>query len=69
MKDPSESATLKIYRISMKLIICIICVNRSACTKFEKDPSNGCDPHYMDHGSSWDPIDPYILNQNPLSLN
>ena len=50
MKNPSESVTLNIYRISMKLIICIIYVNSSAYAKIEKDPPNGCDPDYMDHG-------------------
>ena len=32
--------------------IYIVCVNISAYTKIEKDPSNGCAPHSMDHGSS-----------------
>ena len=39
-------------RVSMKLLIYIVCVNISAYAKFEKDPSNGCAPHSMDHGSS-----------------
>ena len=52
MKDPSESATLKIYRIAMKLKIHTICTTRSVYTNFEQDPSNRCDPDFMDHGSS-----------------
>ena len=41
MKNLSESATLKIYQMSMKLLKYIICANRSVYTNFEKDPSNG----------------------------
>ena len=29
-----------------------LCQYNSAYVKFEKDPSNGCAPHSMDHGSS-----------------
>ena len=52
MKDPSESATLKIYRIAMKLKIHAICTTRSVYTNFEQDPSNRWDPDFLDHGSS-----------------
>ena len=53
MKDPLESATYKFHWVSMKLAIYyIVCVNISAYAKFEKDPSNGCAPHSMDHVSS-----------------
>ena len=51
MKDPSESATLKISRIAMKLKMHTICTTRSVYTNFEQDPSNHCDPDFMDHGS------------------
>ena len=64
----------------MKLKICIICATRSLYTNFERDPSNGCDPDCMDHGSSWTDLGPYIyyiyiyiyiyiLKQKPLSLD
>ena len=52
MKDPSESATLEIYRIAMKLKIHTNCTTRSVYTNFEQDPSNRCDPDFMDHGLS-----------------
>ena len=52
MKDPSESATLKIYRIAMKLKIHTICTTRSVYANFGQDPSNRCDPDFLDHGSS-----------------
>ena len=52
MRDLSESATLKIYWIAMKLKIHTICTTRSVYTNFEQDPSNCCDLDFMDHGSS-----------------
>ena len=52
MKDPSESATLKIYRIATKIKMHTICTTKSVYTNFEKDPSNRCDPDFMEHGSS-----------------
>ena len=52
MKDPLESATLKIYRIAMKLKIHNICTTRSVYTNFEQDPFNRYDPDFMNHGSS-----------------
>ena len=52
MKDPLGSATLKIYRIAMKQKIHTICTTRSVYTNYEQDPSDHCDPDFMDHGSS-----------------
>ena len=36
----------------MKRKIHTICTTRSVYTNFEQDPSNRCDPDFMDHGSS-----------------
>ena len=51
----------------MKLLIYIVCVNISAYAKFEKDPSNGCAPHSMDHGSSGT-LSIYIILQQTAAV-